>query len=414
MPLLVLKVWLAVLALVSLTGASCVRNQQPKKDGAFLDDPAGPTGTVATSGPSRARVTGQQQDLVQPPAPPGGAIQPPRSELMAGAVPPLPGMPGSASRPQPESDVPPDITLASFDDDKKGPIRRLIQDIRDKRAQPPQLPPAVDPKKEPEPKKEPPKPMPVPVVPDQTPVKPAQPAPAKPASPLAEARKMVETAAKSYAETTDFTARLTKRDVVGGKPQPQEEVEYAFRKEPLSIHMKVVGENGTGREVMYVKGRNDGKLTFVTGKGDLFGAGIKRDMDPDSPLVTGRSRTRIYEAGFARPIGVLTKMLDQADAGKRPADTIKFLGPVSRKDVPGSLVGIEVTFLTGEEPLMPKGGVRSYFFDMDPKSAAFGLPVLITATEAGKEVEYYAFTKLQRPAGLTDADFNPDKLGKKR
>ena len=404
MPLVVLKLWLAAVAVLSMTGAACFRHQLPKKDAAFLNDT---TGKAVASGRKGSPAT------VQPPAPAGGAIQPPRSDLMAGSVPPLPGMPGSASRPQPETDPLSDVTLVSMTDDERKGILQRLRERREQRNQPPVLPPALEPKKDKE--KDPPKPMPKPmpaeVVPDQPPAKP--PAPAK-ASPLAEARKVVEAAAKSYADTTDFTAKLLKRDVVGGKQQPQEEVEYAFRKEPLSVHMKVVGENGFGREVVYVKGQNGGKMTVVTGKGDLFGGGIKRDIDPDSSLATSRARTRIYEAGFARPIGVLTKFLDQADAGKRPADTIKFLGLVERKDMPVALVGIELKLLPGDDPLMPKGGSRSYFFDADPKSQSAGLPVLITAVEAGKEVEYYAFTAFRRPANLTDADFSPDKLGKKK
>ena len=93
--------------------------------------------------------------------------------------------------------------------------------------------------------------------------------------------------------------------------------------DPQSVHIRVVGEVGTGREVMWVKGQNDNKMTVVTGKGDniLLGAGKKLTMDPDDSLVTAKSRYRIYEAGMQRPIGALTKFADQAEAGKRPADS---------------------------------------------------------------------------------------------
>ena len=411
MTLTTLRLPTAVLLLL-LVGTGCPRNLMPKKDAAFRDNPPG---RAVVSGPKEL-----PESVLLPPAPPGGAIQPPRSDRMAGTVPPLPGMPGSASRPQPEFDPLNDVTLASADEERKGLLQR-IRERRDKRNQPPVLPPALEPKKpepnKPEPKKEtndaPPKPAPMPSppsVPDQPPtVKPPAPA-ALPATGLADARKVVEAAAKVFADTPDYTCHLTKRDVVGGKPQPQEEAEYSFRKEPFSVHFKVTGENGRGREALYVKGKNGGKMTIITGKGDLI-AGRKMELDPDSPLVASRSRTRIYEAGLGRPIGVLAKFLDQADAGKRPADTIKFLGPVERKDMQVPLVGIEVKLLPGDDPLFPKGGSRSYFFDADPKSQSHGLPVLITATEGGREAEYYAFTKFRRPANLTDADFSPDRMG---
>lgn len=403
MPLAVVKLWLATVALIALTGAGCFRDRLPKQDGALLNIDT--TGKAVASGP-------RETPEIQPPAPPGGAVQPPRSDLMAGSVPPMPGMPGSASRPQLEQELPADLTLASMTDDERKGILQRLRERREQRNQPPTLPPALEPKKDSP--KDPPKPAPMPPaseVPDKPPPKPA--VPARPASPLAEARKVVEIAAKSYAETPDFIAHLSKRDVVGGKQQPQEEIEYAFRKEPLSVRMKVVGENGTGREVVYVKGQNGGKMTVVLGKGDPI-PGLKRDIDPDGSMAAGRARTKIYEAGFARPIGVLTKFLDQIDAGKRAPETVKFLGPVERKDIPVPLVGIEVTLLPGDDSLMPKGGTRSYFFDADPKSQSYGLPVFITATEGGKEVEFYSFTNFRRPANLTDADFDPAKLGKKR
>ena len=404
MTLTTLRLPTAVLLLL-LVGTGCPRNLVPKKDAAFRDNPSG--GAVVR-GPKEL-----PESVLLPPAPPGGAIQPPRSDRMAGTVPPLPGMPGSASRPQPEFDPLDDLTLASTDEERKGILQR-IRERREKRNQPPVLPPALEPKQEKEPEKEQsspkpaPTPMPPPSVPDQPTVKP--PTLATPATGLSDARKVVAAAAKVFADTPDYTCHLTKRDAVGGKPQPQEEAEYAFRKEPFSVHFKVTGENGHGREALYVKGKNGGKMTIVTGKGDLI-AGRKMEMDPDSPLVAARSRTRIYEAGLGRPIGVLTKFLDQADAGKRPADTIKYLGPVTRKDMPVPLVGIEVKLLPGDDPLFPKGGSRSYFFDADPKSQSHGLPVLITATEGGREAEYYAFTKFRRPANLTDADFSPDRMG---
>ncbi len=399
----VVRIWLAAAAVLAMTGAACVRDRVPKKDTAVVSDP-----------PGRAFASGRKEPPVtlQPPAPPGGAVQPPRSDLMAGSVPPLPRMPGSASRPEPDADPLDDITLASADDDRKGLLQRL-RERRETRNLPPILPPALEPKKDEkkDPPKPPPMPTPAPVVPDQPPT--VAPPAAKPATALAEARKVVTAAAKVYADTPDYTCKLVKRDAIGGKLQPQEEAEYAFRKEPFSVHFKVVGENGTGREALYVKGRNGGKMTVVTGKGDLL-SGRKMELDPDSPLVTSRSRTRITEAGLGRPIGVLTNLLDQADAGKRPAETIRFLGPVTRRDMPVPLVGIEVKLLPGDDPLFPKGGSRSYFFDADPKSAAHALPVLITALEGGKEVEYYAFTNFRRPANLTDADFAPERLGKKR
>lgn len=63
---------------------------------------------------------------------------------------------------------------------------------------------------------------------------------------------------------------------------------------------------------------------------------------------------------------------------------------------------------------MPNGGMRQWFFDPKADSASYAFPVLIIATEPnGKEVEYYLFEKVKLNVKLTDADFDPARLGKK-
>jgi hypothetical protein len=50
---------------------------------------------------------------------------------------------------------------------------------------------------------------------------------------------------------------------------------------------------------------------------------------------------------------------------------------------------------------------------MNKESPSYGMPVLVFATDPnGKEAEYYLFEKVKSPANLTEADFNPARLGK--
>jgi hypothetical protein len=101
------------------------------------------------------------------------------------------------------------------------------------------------------------------------------------------------------------------------------------------------------------------------------------------------------------------------EAGKLTPDALTFLGPVKREEYPYPLTGITHTLRPGDDPLFPQGGTRTFFFDLKEKSPSFGMPVLIIATDAaGKEAEYYLFEKVKAPAGLTDADFDPARLGK--
>lgn len=235
---------------------------------------------------------------------------------------------------------------------------------------------------------------------------------------VADIRKLLDAATKIYAAVPDYEAKLVRREVVSGKALPTEELNYAHRKEPFSIYLAVTGETGKGREMLYVKGQNAGKLIVVTGKGDnaLLGVGKRMELDPDSALITGKSRNRIYDAGMGKMLATIAKYVDQAEAGKRPVDTVRLREGTEGTDPKRPLNTIEVVFLPKDEPLLPKGGSRTYGFDADKKSPSFGLPVqIVTLDEKGKEVEFYSFTAFKIPAKLTDADFSPDRLvGKKK
>ena len=95
--------------------------------------------------------------------------------------------------------------------------------------------------------------------------------------------------------------------------------------------------------------------------------------------------------------------------------TVKALGLVQRKEMPYALEGVEVAIRAGEDPTLAKGGKRQVYFDPKPDSPGYLYPILVVTTDAdGKEVEYYFFDQLKVPCGLTDADWNPATLGKKK
>jgi len=352
-----------------------------------------------------------------------GLPQVPKLDVERGPVPPLPGMPGSASRASLERPIDADDASAA-EGERNGPIRRLIDKIKD-RTKPKNetLPPAVVPREPLKPDDAKPVPsLPPATVPDSpmpkaTERSPILPVKASTSDDLKVARQLVDAAAKKFKATADFEATLTKRETVGGKKQPTEEARFLYRQEPFSVRLTVTGEAGKGREVLYVKGQNDDKLTIVTGQGDnrLVGAGFKITLDKDDKRATERTRGKIDDSGLGRPIRVLTKFVDDAESGKRPVETIASLGSVERKEFANKVAGIEVKLQTGDDPLMPKGGRRQYFFDTTEKSPSRDLPVLvITYDKSDAEVEYYCFADFKLPAKLTDADFDPAKLGKKR
>jgi hypothetical protein len=391
----------ALIAVAALFGG-CTRSQARRdlaRDARPAPSPApGPATVDATSPPIPAP---------QPPAEP--PVAPPKPDALSGIVPPMPsGGPALLAAAAPPPGVPanvPDSPVvqaeaitpeSELDRQRRLERRQERKERREERREERQNPTSQEPPKPPE-----------------AAAAPADPPAAKAAdADLAAVRKLVEAFAKRYADVPDFEARLIKQEVVKGRQLPRDEIQYRFRQKPLSVYMKVLSDAGQGREVMYVQGQFGNQMHVVTGKGDnrLVGVGYKTELNPDDERATAKSRYRIYEAGFGRTLKGLQRQLDAAEAGKA---NIKPLGPVKRPEYPYPLEGVELSFRPGDDPLLPKGGKREIFFDPKPESPSYMLPVLVVTTEDGKQVEYYCFDQFKVPANTTDADWNPEKLGKK-
>lgn len=213
-------------------------------------------------------------------------------------------------------------------------------------------------------------------------------------------------AAERWAAVDTFEAKLTRRESMTGKDAPTEEVLFQFRKEPFSVYMRNVGGAGLGREVLFVKGKYDNKMKILTGKGDGF-SGLTVTKSPDDPFVKARSRNDIRDAGFGTRIGNFKAALDKIESGKAAPDSVKALGSVKRPEYAYNLEGMVFA--------QPDGGWREVYFDPKPDSPSYGLPVVsVLLDSTGRELEYNCFTSFRLPANLTDADFTPDRFGKKR
>ncbi len=212
---------------------------------------------------------------------------------------------------------------------------------------------------------------------------------------------------------TTYEATLTRRELNPKGQWNNEVVVLQFRRDPLSVYSRNIGETGQGREVVYNPSQHGDKLHIKLGAGDnkLLKAGTVLHLSPDDPKVTEKMRYSIRDAGFGRMIQTLQTVIAQVEAGKLPAEVLSYQGEVSRKDYPQPLIGVTHQLRAGDDPLMPTGGTRQYFFDSQPSSPGYGMPVLVVATDPkGREVEYYRFENVRSPARLTDADFHPARL----
>jgi hypothetical protein len=247
--------------------------------------------------------------------------------------------------------------------------------------------------------------------PSAAPPAPATPSPPTPLARTVTPRQLYQAAQDRYATLNSYIARLRRREQVDGKMKPEEIITFQFRKEPWSVHLKWVGEEGKGREVVYVKGRYDGKLYTVLAAGDsiFFPAGKRMAFLPNNPLVLSASRHPITEAGIGASIDHLRDILAAVERGDSKLGSLKLLTSVKRPEYDRPVHALLHHLPPGFDPSFPKGGERTFFFDPD-----LAMPMLLVAVdERGNQVEYYHYDRLQAVKQLDDDDFNPDKMGGK-
>ena len=260
--------------------------------------------------------------------------------------------------------------------------------------------------------------MPPPVLPSTLPM-PKAPAGGPPAvgNDLAEIKKLLQFATEKWAKVDTYECIAIRRELTPMKEMVEDTTLYEYRKEPMAVFMRTLSMPGKGREIVYNPDKYGDKIHIMIGEGDsrFFRAGFKAPaVSPDSAVVKEKSRYSIREAGHGTPIKRVGSWIAKVEAGKIPAANFKFLGPVNRKEVDHSLTAIELRIRPGDDALLPRGGIRRWYFDTNPDSSACGFPVLITGTEAsGKEVEYYLIKKVRTNVQFTEMDFSPDRFGRK-
>jgi hypothetical protein len=227
------------------------------------------------------------------------------------------------------------------------------------------------------------------------------------------ARQLYKTASERAATMDSYIVRLTRREMIKDKMNPEEVLLFKFRKNPWSVYLKWLGKEGQGREVVYVRGRYEGKIHTLLAAGDipLMPAGRRMALLPDSFLVRSACRHPITEAGIGASIDRIGAVLAANERGDRRLGTMTLLADVRRPEFNRPVNALEHRFPPGYDTSLPRGGKRTYFFD-----PASGLPMLIsTVDERGAMVEYYRYDRLLTGVKLDDSDFDPDTLwGKSR
>lgn len=226
-------------------------------------------------------------------------------------------------------------------------------------------------------------------------------------------------AAAAYAKLETFEARLTRRETINGKPNPQETIAFKFRKEPYSVRLTWLASESKGRDVIFVQGQHGGKMHIMPSKADSFPLPpMRMAFLPDDSMVRSKTRHDIRQAGLGEAVRQLGNVVDIIAKDPVQRQRLRYLGQVTRPECAAKMEAVEEIIAAKTEPLLPQGGKRVYFFDTGATCPSKDLPVLVIAYEIKgkelKEVEYYCFDNMMTNLRLDGRDFDPDLVWSKK
>ncbi len=194
-------------------------------------------------------------------------------------------------------------------------------------------------------------------------------------------------ALEAVRSASDYTATYLRQEANGFERSPEETIQFKFRK-PFAVYMKWTRDPNKGREVLFVKGKNDNKI--IAHEGGLLSR-ITVAVDPGK---TG-DKGSIMDAGIER---FLESTLADVRRAQRAGELkVKEMG---RQTVCGRATdAVEFQF--------PRG--RGY--DNSRLAICFDtqnhLPIQWTAYDSrGRFSERSVYRDLKLNTGLTEADFD--------
>lgn len=220
--------------------------------------------------------------------------------------------------------------------------------------------------------------------------------------PLMPALRWAHSGVGAIEKLHDYSATLVKRERVNGKVGEPEYMFVKIRHKPFSVYIYFLAPKAfKGREVIYVEGRNNGKLlAHATGLQRRLGT---LELAPDGFIAMRGNRYPLTEIGILNMVRRLVEVGEQdikygecevkffkgAKINDRVCTCIQVVHPVPRRNFLFHLARIFVDDALN----MP---IRYESYDWPEKPG--GPPRLI---------EEYTYLNLKLNNGFTDADFDP-------
>lgn len=198
----------------------------------------------------------------------------------------------------------------------------------------------------------------------------------------------------AYAGVEGYTARFVRREVVEGALKPREEALLKWKR-PGLMYLRWIAGPPAGREILFVPGRDDGRM--LVSEPGIFTRFATIVMAPDSPRVLEESRHPVTDIGLGRLIHLI---LDNAGRAALVGElTVRDLGTAPGRE------GLERRL----EVVLPPEREKGYYCHRLALTLAAGpgLPVrAIIHDWDDRVVADYAYRDLTLNPPLTAADFD--------
>lgn len=207
---------------------------------------------------------------------------------------------------------------------------------------------------------------------------------------------VVQSMQKAYEPVEDYVTVLHAQQRFDEELAPMEKMLLKFKK-PFSVYMRWLDGDSKGREVIYIRGANDGNMWIHNGSFP----DITLCLSPEACKDLSDGRHTVAEAGVAFVVDSMAR--DIALAKSRPLDKVS-IWDYGEREVLGEP---SRCYEMSTPPRKDSGyyGHRAYFC----QSLRTGLLNKISVWDFRKLlVEDFTFADLKKNVGLTAKDFDPE------
>jgi hypothetical protein len=208
------------------------------------------------------------------------------------------------------------------------------------------------------------------------------------------------------AQIKDYRCTMIRQERLGGSLTAEQQIEVAFLDEPYSVFFKWVKNPQKADRLLYVKGKNEGKMLVAPVLvGWLTGAVL---VDPVGKEARESGRRPVTEFGFKQMLERLAKPYETGKLSDGGGFEDKFVGMVT---VGGREALLIERLRRGETP-KAKDVTAGWRICLDSRDL---MPLAITEFSADQNMlGNYVFTDIRYNTGLKAKDFEPAAVGMKK